>query len=50
LKQYLFDVTLTFTKLHQRYLAKIEASNDVFVLYRIWDGLSKCTFFILTFA
>jgi hypothetical protein len=27
-KQYLLDVTLTFTKLHQRYKAKIEASND----------------------
>jgi len=27
-KQYLLDVTLTFTKLHQHYKAKIEASND----------------------
>ncbi len=27
-KQYLLDVTLTFTKLHQRYKAKIETSND----------------------
>jgi len=28
LKQYLFYATLTFTKLHQRYKAKIKASND----------------------
>ncbi|CAK9229444.1 unnamed protein product [Sphagnum troendelagicum] len=27
-KQYLLHVTLTFTKLHQHYKAKIEASND----------------------
>ncbi len=27
-KQYLLDATLTFTKLHQRYRANIEASND----------------------
>jgi uncharacterized protein YsxB (DUF464 family) len=27
-KQYLLDATLTFTKLHQRYKAKIKASND----------------------
>jgi hypothetical protein len=28
LNQYLLDATLTFTKLHQHYKAKIEASND----------------------
>jgi len=27
-KRYLLDATLTFIKLHQRYKAKIEASND----------------------
>jgi hypothetical protein len=38
LKQYLLDVTLTFTKLHQHYRAKIEASNDgaCIILYSRW--------------
>jgi len=36
--QYLLDATLTFTKLHQHYKAKIEASNDgaCVLLYLRW--------------
>ncbi|CAN5972739.1 unnamed protein product [Sphagnum jensenii] len=38
-KQYLLDVTLTFTKLHQRYKAKIEASNDGARIFKCDDLL-----------
>lgn len=50
-KQYLLDATLTFTKLHQHYKAKIKASNDgVCVLSYSRDGFSMCTSSILAFA